>query len=171
MSPGLVLPASLEFAQVVRPLAAETSPCFWLIRHQSGGPFGSLLVSQNEGPFDKKRLDLTACHYADWSCWRPHTFPRLAESTRLDEYVFFFAVRRGEAEMSDWVTEYIRIKVGILDYLKREADLFLFYGDGWWEMYSPHAQWRRKFRSAFPKSFERSWRKAGEPPKSTKGSR
>ena len=82
MLPGLVLPADLQFAEVIRPLSAEIAPCFWLISH----------------------------------------------------------------------------------HLENQADFFLFYGDGWWEMYTPHAQWRRKFRSAFPKSYERSWRKAGEPP-------
>lgn len=56
MLPGLVHSADLKFAEVIRPLAAEIAPCYWLIRHQSGGPFNSLFVSQNEALFEKKRL-------------------------------------------------------------------------------------------------------------------
>lgn len=50
MLPGFVLPTDLKFAEVIRPLTAGTAPCFWLIGHQSGGPFDSLFVNQNQAP-------------------------------------------------------------------------------------------------------------------------
>jgi hypothetical protein len=164
MLPDLVIGTDLKFADVMRPLAAEVAPCFWLVDHESGGPFGSLLVGRNEALLEKQRFDVAVCHNTDCSCWRPHTFPRLAEHLRLDEYTHFFALRSGEDEVREWAEQYARRLTHEFGRLEQQADLHLIYGDGWWEMYTPHADWHRNFREAFPKFYKRSCRKAGQPP-------
>jgi hypothetical protein len=49
-------------------------------------------------------------------------------------------------------------------YRGRLSDMFLMWADGWWELYMPHEDWRRKFRKAFPEAYERTWQSAGESP-------
>lgn len=165
MDKGLVLSKDESFSEVIRPLRAELAPCFWLVSHQSGGPFDSLFVSQNEALFEKQRFDVPACRHTDCSCWRPATFPRLAERVILDEYTHFFALQCGELEMRQWAEAYARQLTHEFGRLEQRADLYLVYGDGWWEIYTPHADWLRRFRHAFPTSCDRSWRKAGQPPR------
>ena len=165
MDPGLVLSENRSFSEVIRPLTTEIAPCFWLIRHQSGGPFDSLFVSQNESLFSRKRFDVPACRNTDCSCWWPHTFPRLAEHVFLDEYTSFLALRCDEDRVREWAEAHAQQFTGeCFGPLEQQADLFLLYGDGWWEMYTPRADWQQKLRLAFPQCYARSWRKAGEPP-------
>lgn len=168
--PGIVVAADLAFAKVIPPLAAELAHCFWFIGHQSGGPFDSLYVEANAALFEKQRLDVAVLAYRSavvpdsWvSCWRPHTFPRLAERVRLDEWTRFWGLRCTEADVPDRV-RWLDAHPDLTPESFAHADILLIWPAGWWEIYTPHAAWRRKFRQAFPQSYERSWRKAGEPP-------
>jgi hypothetical protein len=169
-SPGVVLPGYLPFRAVIQPLAVEVAPCFWLIDDQSG-PFDSRWVyasPANEALRERKWFDAPECRNTSASCWRPHTFPRLAEHIVVDEWTYFFAMRCREDEVPQraaWIVRHIGKLTGeFFEHLSRAADLFLFHADGWWELYTHHVGWSRKFRPVFPASYERSWQKAGQPP-------
>lgn len=168
MLPGVILPTDLAFAEVIRPLAAEVGMCFWFVDHQSGGPFDSLYISAHEQLFEKKRLDVLIGPNSYVSCWRPYTFPRLAEHVRLDEWTRFWGIQCNEAKASGRVRWLDAHSPSINDALgPMGADILLLWPAGWWEIYTSHDDWRQKLRRAFPNSYERSWRKAGEPPRRT----
>lgn len=161
--PGLILPERRPFAEIIRPLVAEVGPCHWAVC-QSGGPFDSLLAMK-EPRVNAKRLDVAACRNTDISCWRPFTFPLLAAHVRLGEWTQFAAIRGDDTKVRELAAS------GKQDFAKlfaveQPADLFLLYVEGWWEVYTPHVEWGKKLRVAFPKSYERTWRKMGEPPDS-----
>lgn len=168
MLPGIVLPKDLTFAEVIRPVAAEAGLCFWLVDHALGGPFDSLYVSAHEELFEKKRLDVPVGPNSAVSCWRPYTFPRLADRVLLDEWTHFWGIKCAEAELSDRVKRLdAHPQLTNDSFCCMGADILLLWPDGWWEIYTPYAEWRRKLQCAFPSSYERSWRKAGEPPRRT----
>lgn len=165
MLPGVILPTNLTFAEVIRPLRAEVGLCYWLVDHQSGSPFDSLYVSEHAQKFEKKRLDVQIGPRSAVSCWRPHTFPRLAEHVCLDEWTQLWGIKCDEAEVSDrvkWLDAHPQLTSDAFSPMG--ADILLLWPDGWWEIYTSHDDWRQKLRRAFPNSYERSWRKAGEPP-------
>ena len=162
---GLIVPEYRPFAEIVRPLTAEVGPCHWVVCHQSGGPFDSHF-SMNNRRIEKKRLDVAECHFTDISCWRPFTFPLLAAHVRLDEWTQFAAIRGEDAKLRELAASSSRRDFAQFFSVEQPADLFLLYVEGWWELYTPHVEWGKKFRLAFPKSYERSWRKKGEPPDS-----
>jgi hypothetical protein len=164
-APGLIRPEDRSFAEIIRPLAAEVAPCYWAVCHQSGGPFDSHLAINNPR-IEEKRLDVAACHYTDISCWRPFTFPLLAAHVRLDEWTQFAAIRGDEARLRELAASSKKQDFAQFFGVEQPADLLLLYVHGWWEAYSPHFEWRKKVRIAFPQSYERSWRKRGEPPDS-----
>lgn len=168
MLPGIILHTDLAFAEVIRPLASEVGLCFWLIDHQSANPFDSLYVSKHAQAFEKKRLDVPIGRRSVVSCWRPYTFPRLADRVRLDEWTYFWGIKCNETEVSDrvkWLDEHPQLTSDAFS--RMGADILLFWPDGWWEIYTSHDDWRQKLRQAFPNSYERSWRKAGELPRRT----
>ena len=165
--PGLIVPENLSFAEIIAPLAVELAPCYWIVRVQAGGPFLNASPSVadkierkrfNEVDFDDDRI-----------CWRSHTFPPLAKHVRWDEWSYFVAVRCSDevaVERLSRLEGNWRQTLG--DELARttdDADLYLMYPDGWWEIYTRHEDWRRKCHAAFAGSFERSWKKAGESPR------
>jgi hypothetical protein len=167
---GLILPGYRSFREVVHPLAAGVAPCFWVIDDQQG-PFDSrwLYASpENEALVEKKLFDAPACRNTSSSCWRPHTFPRLAEHVYVDEWTYFFAMRCSDEEVpqrAEWVVRHIGKLTGdFFGHLSQVAELFLFHADGWWELYTSDVEWRQRFRDSFPESFERSWQRAGDPP-------
>jgi hypothetical protein len=164
---GLILPGNRSFREVIHPLAVEVAPCFWIIDDQQG-PFNSSWRDANESIVDRKSFGVPACRNTSSSCWRPHTFPRLAGHVYVDEWTYFFAMRCREEEVpqrAEWIVRHIGEFTGdFFGLLSSFADLFLFQADGWWELYTSHVEWRRKFRDSHPKSFERSWKQAGEPP-------
>lgn len=169
-SPGIILPGSRPFHEIIRPLSVEVAPCFWLIDDQQN-PFGSTWLwasPENEAIVERKHFDAPACRDTSASCWRPFTFPRLAKHVIVDECTYFFAMRCPKEDVSRravWIVPEIGKFTGeFFSYMDENVDLFLMQVDGWWELYTSHAEWRRKFRESFPESYERSWRMAGEPP-------
>jgi len=169
--PGLIVRQKLSFAEIIAPLAVELAPCYWITFIQSGGPFSGDWLSESPRHTEKierKRFDVPAMNDGALCCWRPHTFPPLAKHVRLDEWSSFWAVRCSDDEA---VERLLRFKGDWHETLgdelartAREADLYLMYPDGWWEIYTRHEDWRRKCQAAFADSFERSWKKAGESP-------
>lgn len=127
-----------------------------------GRAFDSLLAV-NEPRVEKKRLDVAACRNTDISCWRPFTFPLLAAHVRLDEWTYFAAIRGEEAKLHELAVGSKRDFTRFFG-LEQPADLFLLYGEGWWEAYTARVGWRKTFCMGFPKSYERSRRKMGAPP-------
>lgn len=168
--PGIVLARKPRLPTILRPLATELAPCYWLVDVQwgpfkPGWQFGS---AENEALIAKKLVDVPACRDVISTCWGPHTFPRLAEHVVIDEWSYFFAMKCRKDDVdrrAEWIVPRIgRLGADFFDGLGDVADLFLVHADGWWEFYSPHATWRAKFAAAFPRSVERSWREAGEAP-------
>jgi hypothetical protein len=166
---GLILPGCHSFRAIIEPLDGLTN-CFWLIDSQqplfrSHWRYGS---PENEARCEKQWFDVLACRNSSSSCWRPHTFPPLAKQVVVEESTYFFAMLCGEEEVPkrvEWIVQHIGDFTGeFFSRLGQEADLFLFHGDGWWELYTHHLVWQRKSSEAFSKSYKRSSRKAGRSP-------
>lgn len=168
--PGLIVPENLSFAAIIAPLAVELAPCYWTTCIQSGVPFDGRWIqasSSNARKVESKRFNAATCA-DDCTCWSPHTFPALAKHVVLDEGSHFWAVRCTDEEAAERLN---RIVAKLYDprekdlvYTADESDVYLMYPDGWWEIYTRHEDWRRKFQAAFQGSFDRSWKRAGECP-------
>ena len=168
--PGIILAGEQKLSAVMHPLAAELAPCYWLLDVQSG-PFDSRWLDaspENQAMVERKWVNVPACD-GSASCWRPHTFPQLADHVVIDEWTYFFAMNCREEDLArraEWIVRRIgKMDAEFFGGLGGVADLFLFHADGWWEFYAPQAAWRVKLAAAFPTGVERSWREAGEPPR------
>jgi len=167
---GLVLPGNMSFRDVIQPLAADIADCFWLIDDQTG-PFDPQWVCaspENEAIVEERCVDVPVCRNSSSTCWRPRTFPQLAEHVIVDEQTYFFAMRCREHQVprrADWLVRHIgRLTAGFFEQVSEVADIFVCNPADWWEIYTHHVEWREKLRQAFPASFERSWTKVGHVP-------
>lgn len=170
-SPGIIVAGSFGLSKALQPISVEVAPACWIVDVQSG-PFDSRWVyasPDNENIVNRKWIDVPALADTSAGCWRPHTFPRLAEHTIVDEWSYFYAFRCAEDQVVERATNIAQLNRGgfsadFFDRLPFVADLFLMHVDGWWEYYSHHAEWRQKILAAFPGAFVRSWRETGASP-------
>ena len=164
---GLVIPRPAGLPAVLAPLANELAHCYWLIDTQSG-PFRDYSLPGREAVYDKLLVETDACRDTSCSCWRPGTLPRYARQVVVDEWTYLFAMQCDRAAVSEraaWLWRQSgKFDDAFFAGLSAVADLFFMHGDGWWEVYTPHDDWRCELRSAFANSFTRSAAEAGRPP-------
>jgi hypothetical protein len=167
---GLVLEGRHRLEAVCRPLSAHLTRCYWVIDDQTG-PFDSRWVhgSPDHGALLRRQfLDVPECRDSSTTCWRPRTLPKLADRILVDEWTYFFAIDAPEEEARSRAGRIARhigdLSVGFFEGLDGLADLFLFHGDGWWELYTARPDWHQRLRSGLPGCTERSTRRAGKPP-------
>lgn len=168
--PGIILKGNFSFQEVLTPLTQESSGAYWIVDVQQG-PFNSEWLSSskvNEVKVNRKRLDIPTLADTSVTCWRPYTFPALANHVIVDECSYFAACFCSEAEIQERSARIWELlganKQEEWDRLLSLSDIVFFQVDGWWEIYTRHNSWRRQFRDRFEHAYERSWRHAFEAP-------
>lgn len=168
LPPELVIARAAELRDVLEPLARELGDCYWLVETQSG-PFRDYFLPGKESVYDALMIDTEVCRDTSCSTWRPGTLPEHADPFVVDEWTYLFAICCEESELAaraEWLVPHIgRFGAEFFTGFEAVADLFVMHVDGWWELYTPHPEWHRRLRLAFPESLERSVAELGKPPR------
>ena len=169
-TPGVILPRNCSLDEVLGALKGELSLWFWWVDVQSG-PFRCPWRDdvKNDAIIERLYIDVPEFRNSCATAWDRGFVPKLHSHIYIDEWTYFYGANCAPSEFpsraahsyclfsSSNQSEFYR-------WLASSGDLLIMYVDGWWEIYTNHANWQQYWLNAFPEAFIRTWRESGEAP-------